>query len=266
MNKVIAYLMIAIAFSSAALGLGIGARNVEIPLQGEQSTELFIINDEQKSMVVKIGILGEDQGVRISPYKLHFSPDDSIKSFTAYLDFDRIKELPVKLVASEISQSASQFSAQTNIVYTLPIARVQESGNEEIPEKERKMDTTADESAIAGENKKEDIIGVNAVEEEKNATTRTSAKISGAITREKALKAEPVTFEIMENEKKLLIFVGLCIITLIFLFDLAIMKRKAPIEKYIIKTRKLGMHDQEIKSKLENAGWDGKIVNSYLKK
>ncbi len=260
MNKLIIYLLAMILLLSNAFAIGIGGKNEQITAEGQKSIDLFITNSGHEDAVVDVGVLGENEGVSVSPARITINSTEEIKKFTVFLDFSRIKNYPVKIYASESRGNGGQVSAVANVVYSLQISHSSNSVSEDFPKEEPKAESPAlNETAKEIGTVQEKL----AISEEPPKTAAAAKEFSGAAAaKEQAIQQSGAK---TGDLKKILLY-SLAIVIFIIVADMVYIKKKHPLEEYIIKSRKIGKNDEEIKSKLSEAGWSDLIIDSHLKK
>jgi hypothetical protein len=261
MNKIAIYGVTALLLLSSVFALGIGAKNEQITAEGKKMIELFIINDEQKDMVVELGVIGGTVGVEVSPAEIKISREEQIKRIVVSLDFGKIKDYPIKIFASEKTEVSGQLSASANLVYKLPVIIPAAEQNSQKENKTESEVTTKFGEDDTKNQKDSQLVEKNDTGYKKEIATR---EFSGATI--KADQKPKVEFELKQGDEKKVLFGGIIIIALVFLLNIFFIKRKNPLERYIIKSRKMGKTDEDIKNKLKEAGWSDMIVDAYLKK
>jgi hypothetical protein len=252
MNKTIIYIFVMLLIVSNVFAIGLGAKNEQIVAEGNKTVELFVINTEHEKTKVNIGVLGEDFGIEVIPGTMDIEKNDEMKTFTVALDFDKIKNHSIKIFISEIIENKGQISASANIVYRLPII---EPGKDK--ENEQKMQVSpliASSSSFEGPPN-----GTQKPVAEEQETAM--QQLSGA-----ASKGNIFKFDVGKDEEKKLIFAGAIIAAFIILLNIFFIKRKTPLEKYIINSRSNGKSDDEIRNNLKDAGWNEWILERHLKK
>jgi len=256
MSKAMVYILSALLLASSALALGIGAKNIQIAPEGQKVIGLFIINDEHQDIEVNIGVLGDETGVKINPSQMSMGSSQYISKFNVNVDFEARTDKNVTIVASESSQNNAQLSAVANVIYRLPLAADEKKTNEskkevpvktEQPEKSQPANVSLNETSLSQKT-------------ERNPSTE---KISGASSSENSLS---VDFSLGNSDFGKFAFAIAAILAAITGIDVFFMKRKSPVERYIEKSRKMGKTEDEIRSKLKEAGWSELMIEPFLKK
>lgn len=259
MNKTIIYLFVAVLLAMNVSAVGIGARNEKIVSTGQKTVELFVINNEHKTTEVSIGVLGDSSGVEIITPQLVIESSKEITPFQVNLDFSKIKTYPVKIFVTEIAgNSENTVRGVANAVYKLPIVsqeEIAEVPKQNIIPKDEPKAIIVNSPVEQSFNENEEVILAEKIE-------KPIAAFSGAVAKE-----DPVfKLEIPEKDSAKLVFGGILVVVSIFFLGLVFMKKKTPLERYIIASKKLGKTEEEIKSSLKEVGWSDLIIETHIKK
>ncbi|MEM4336792.1 MAG: hypothetical protein QXG86_02190 [Candidatus Woesearchaeota archaeon] len=107
LKKILNWIMIflwAISFSECCLAIGIGAPEITIVPKGTKMLDLYVINDEQKDMVVDISVSGFlKENIKLSTDTLYFSASEKIKKFSITINFPNKIEGDTRIIVSEKS-------------------------------------------------------------------------------------------------------------------------------------------------------------------
>ena len=259
MNKITVYILLALILVLNVAAVGIGARNEKIISTGQKTVELFIINNEHKTFEVSIGVLGDLDGIEINPEQMTIESDQEIVPFKVSLDFTKIKNYTVKIFATETSRnSGSTLQAVANSVYKLPIVsqkKVAETPEQNATVKEEPKPNPANNTVKLNFKKNKDIA-------QPEKTEQPIANLAGAVAKEKP----GFSLQIPEKDNAMLMFGGILVIVLIFSLSLVFTRKRTPLERYIIASKKIGKTEEEIKNSLKGAGWSDLIIESHIKK
>lgn len=258
MNKIIIYWIIGLLLISNVFALGIGGKNDKIDPDGIKKVTLFLINDEYKDFTVHLNVFESDGNGISLPEKIKISSDVYIQKFEVELDFNKIEKYPIKIVASEKIKSAGTLVATTNAVYSLPLSRKM---------KTKQISESSVEEEIANQPQliqKDAEQNTTQEKEEENITVEEEVSPEGEEKEVEPQNESPIK----EQEKKVpyLIYFISFIIFFILVSNFIYARRKSPLQRYIIESRKNGKDDEEISKNLKEKGWSVLLVDSYMKK